>query len=199
MDILLTKTDNNDPVTAGSASNNLIYTITADNIEPSDATAVTVSDQLLTALPVGVTLEDVVGPDGTTFDASTGIWTIGLPPSGASRTLTVTVTVGSSAAVSALNNTVELITVTEPDTDPTNNLATEPTDVIREVDIRIQKFDSAAPVIAGSGPSNLTYVITAENNGPSDATGLVVSDQLLTNLPTSESRELTIMLAFQTA
>ncbi|MEP3478867.1 MAG: SdrD B-like domain-containing protein [Fuerstiella sp.] len=184
VDIVLTKTDNNDPVTAGSAANNLIYTVTAQNIGPSDASGVTISDQLLTALPVGVTLENVVGSDGTTFDATTGIWTIGSLPSGASRTLTVTVTVGSSAAVSTLNNTAELVSVTEPDTDSTNNVATEPTDVIREVDIRIQKVDSADPVIAGSGPSNLTYVITAENNGPSDASGLVVSDQLLTNLPT---------------
>lgn len=184
VDILLTKSDNNDPVTAGSAANNLVYTITAQNVGVSDATAVTVSDQLLTALPAGVTLENVVGSNGTTFDSTTGIWTIGTLPSGATQTLTVTVTVGSSATISSLNNTVEVVTVTEPDTNPNNDIATEPTAVIRAVDVRLEKVDSADPVVAGSGPSNLTYVITAENNGPSNATGLVVSDLLLASLPT---------------
>lgn len=183
VDILLTKSDNNDPVTAGSSDNNLIYTVTAQNVGLSDATGVIISDQLLTTLPSGVVLESVIGSDGTTFDSTTGLWTIGTLPAGSIRTLTVTVTVGSSATIDSLNNTVEVVTVNEPDINPNNDSASEPTTVVRAIDISLQKVDSADPVVAGGGPSNLTYVVTAENSGPSDATGLVVSDLLLTNLP----------------
>lgn len=183
VDLQLSKSDDNDPVTAGSGANNLVYTVTAENNGPSDATGVSVSDQLLAALPAGVTLEDAVGTNGTTFDASTGIWTIGTLPSGSSQTLTVTLTVGGDALLNSLINTVQVASVNETDTDPTNDAATEPTSIVREVDVRLQKSDSDDPVTAGSGPANLTYTITAENDGPSSATGLVISDALLTNLP----------------
>lgn len=184
VDIQLSKSDNSDPVTAGGGANNLIYTVTAFNDGASNASGVTVSDQLLTALPAGVVLESVVGSDGTTFNSTTGVWTIGDLSAGASRTLEVILTVGSSTTVSNLTNVVEVVTVTEPDSDPSNDSATEPTAIVRSVNVGLTKVDSNDPVVAGSGPANLTYTITAENTGPSDATGLVVSDALLTTLPT---------------
>lgn len=183
VDIQLSKSDSTDPVIAGSAANNLIYTVTAFNGGDSNASGVTVSDQLLTALPTGISLENVVGSNGTTFDSGSGIWTIGDLPAGASRTLEVTLTVGSNTSVANLTNTVQVASVNESDADPSNDSATEPTAIVKSVDIRLNKVDSADPVVAGSGPANLTYTITAENTGPSDASGLVVSDALLTALP----------------
>ena len=47
-----------------------------------------------------------------------------------------------------------------------------------EVDLRLTKTESLDPVIAGSGPCNLTYVVTVTNLGPSDASGVAVSEDL---------------------
>ena len=53
--------------------------------------------------------------------------------------------------------------------------ATETSSVIREVDLVVTKTESSDPVVAGS---SLTYTLTAANLGPSDATGLTITDTL---------------------
>ncbi|MEZ6127354.1 MAG: SdrD B-like domain-containing protein [Planctomycetaceae bacterium] len=183
VDIEVTKTDNNDPVTAGSGPGNLIYTVTARNNGLSHATGVAVTDALIAALPTGFSLVSAVGTGGSQFNANTGVWTIGNLSAGDVRTLTVTLTVGSAAAAGTISNVATVSSVTETDTNPANNSATENTTVIRRVDIGIMKVDVNDPVVAGSGIGNLSYVLTATNNGPSPATGVTVTDAMLTALP----------------
>ena len=182
VDIALSKSDNNDPVVAGSGAGNLVYTVVASNIGPSDATGVTISDALIASLPTGWSLVSATGTGSTTFSGST--WTIGDLASSASETLTVTLTVGASAAAGATTNTANVASVTEPETNTGNNGANETTTVSREVDIAIAKTDNTDPVSAGSGAGNLVYTVTATNNGPSDASGLQITDALMTSLPT---------------
>ncbi len=45
-------------------------------------------------------------------------------------------------------------------------------------DLTLTKSESADPVTAGSGASNLTYTVTVTNGGPSPATGLTLSEAL---------------------
>lgn len=183
VDIVVTKTDSSDPVTAGSSSGNLVYTITAANNGPSDATGVAITDALLTSLPTGWSFVSAAGTGTTVFDSSTGVWTIGELDNGVSESLNVTLTVGASAVSGITTNTVELTSVTESDSNSVNDTAIEDTTVERSVDMAILKSDSIDPVTAGSGVGNLIYTITATNIGPSDATGVAVTDALLTSLP----------------
>lgn len=72
------------------------------------ASGVDVLDDFLVNLPAGFQLDTAVGSNGSTFDSTTGIWTIGTIPRGSSRTLTVTLTVDSSAAASVVQNTASV-------------------------------------------------------------------------------------------
>ncbi|MFC1849934.1 DUF11 domain-containing protein [candidate division CSSED10-310 bacterium] len=56
------------------------------------------------------------------------------------------------------------------------------TTFIIHADIEVTIWESADPVLAGSGTGNLTYVVTATNNGPDDASGLELS--VVLSLPT---------------
>jgi uncharacterized repeat protein (TIGR01451 family) len=70
-----------------------------------------------------------------------------------------------TAATQTLNNTGD-------------DTASESTMVVRQVDLAVSTMESIDPVIAGSGTGNLTYTITVTNNGPSDASGVVLSEDL---------------------
>ena len=72
-------------------------------------------------------------------------------------------------------NNVAWVSANEPDPNLTNNHPEEPTDVIPEVDLAIVKSDNVDPVVPGE---NLVYTLVVTNNGPSDATGVVVEDTL---------------------
>ncbi|PID50512.1 MAG: hypothetical protein CR991_01175 [Proteobacteria bacterium] len=69
----------------------VVYTLTATNKGPADATGVTVSDQL----PTGVTPVAATPPLASqgSYDMASGVWNIGDLPNGLSVTLQITVTV----------------------------------------------------------------------------------------------------------
>jgi uncharacterized repeat protein (TIGR01451 family) len=187
VDLVVTKSTTNNPVTAGSGAGNLVYTITTRNSGPSNASGVTVRDNALLSanLPVGVTLVSAVGDGGSTYNSATGIWTIGNLAASVTRTLTVTVTVGAAAVPQTFNNTVQVASLNETDSNTNNNSASASTVFRRSVDIQVTKTATTGPVIAGSGTGNLVYTVTARNNGPSNATGVTLSDPgiLVANLP----------------
>ncbi|MCP4662904.1 MAG: DUF11 domain-containing protein [bacterium] len=56
------------------------------------------------------------------------------------------------------------------------------------VDLAVSMTESVDPVVAGSGTGNLTYTVTVTNHGPSDATGVELSEDL--TLPAGVSVEL---------
>ena len=86
-DITITKVVNNATPNVGG---NVIFTVTATNNGPSNATGVSVSD----ALPTGYTLVSATPSAGTSYVA--GVWTIGALNSGASATLQLSATVLAS-------------------------------------------------------------------------------------------------------
>ena len=83
------------------------------------------------------------------------------------------VTVGAGTTGSLINTA----TVTGNQTDPNlaNNTATATTPVIAQTDLSIAKSGSPNPVVAGN---QLTYTLTTANLGPSNATGVTVTDTL---------------------
>ncbi|MCP4661284.1 MAG: DUF11 domain-containing protein, partial [bacterium] len=175
VDLVVTKVDSVDPVVAGSGAGNLVHTITLTNQGPSHAVGV-VASELLT-IPAHVAI-DAITPSGTTA-WSDPTWTVGELPVGASETLTVVLTVAAQAAEGAvIRDTATVTAVVEPRINTGDDAASEQTLVTRRVDLALSKSESGDPVVAGSGAGNLTYVVTVANQGPSDVSGVTVSEVL---------------------
>jgi uncharacterized repeat protein (TIGR01451 family) len=167
-DLAIAKADSPDPVAFGG---DLTYTLTVTNNGPTAASGVTVTDAL---------------PDGTVFvsalqgvydaELHTVTWNVGDLAVGASTNLTVMVTAPQQLEIPVITNTAS-VTGVFPDPVPANNSASATTLVVSssEADLVITKTDSPDPV-AVSG--NLTYTITVTNNGPADASFIVVTDTL---------------------
>lgn len=178
VDIAVTKSESIDPVIAGSAAGNLTYVVTATNNGPSDASGITISE--VVTLPAGVTVDSITASAGSYAppNGANGVWTPGDLASGASETLTVVLTAASSAATgtNTISDVATLTAVNETETNGANDSGAEATSVLRQVDIQISKTESIDPVVAGSGVGNLTHVVTALNAGPSDASGLDITE-----------------------
>jgi uncharacterized repeat protein (TIGR01451 family) len=168
-DLEISKADDPDPVIAGTA---LTYTIQVTNNGPSVASGVTVTD----TLPTDITFDSYSASQGT-FDDATGVWSAGNLADGASASLSLFVTVNPDAQATLLNS-VEVAS-DDPDPIPGNNTTSEDTTVETEADLEISKADDPDPVIAGTA---LTYTIQVTNNGPSDASGVIVTDTLPTDI-----------------
>jgi len=162
-DIAVTKTVDNPTPNLGS---NVIFTITATNNGPSNATGVHVTD----LLPAGLTFVSAGASLGT-YDSVTGVWNIGALANSANATLSVVATVTGTAPVT---NTATKSAEVQPDSNPANNSARA---IVTPVaaDIGITKtVDDPTPNFG----SNVTFTVTATNNGPSNATGVQVTDLL---------------------
>ncbi len=171
-DLSLTKTDASDPVVAGGV---VLYTVEVTNNGPSDATAVTIQDDV---------------PPGTVFDAAASTATcsegggtvtcdVGDVPAGTTASVVIAFTVDAATADGTVITNTASVTANETDPDTANNDATEETTVAQEADLAVVKVDDPDPVIAGE---TLTYTIDVTNNGPSLATAATLTDALDGNL-----------------
>jgi uncharacterized repeat protein (TIGR01451 family) len=138
MDLQVSKLDSADPVTAGSGAGNLVYIVTVTNAGPSDATGVTISEDL--TLPAGVTRVSVIASAGRFVDTTVpdGTWNLDLA-SGASETLTVTLTAGAATAAGTdvISNTAVVTSANETLINTGDDSASEATSVetVPEMDI----------------------------------------------------------------
>ncbi len=169
-DLSITKTDLPDPVVAGT---DLTYTITATNSGPGDTPDVEISDPL---------------PPGTTFVSATPSAgaACSSPPVGGAGTVTCTWAGATGAGVARTLTLVVHVdpgvlhgsTITNTATAVSSVLAIDAsadTLVINRSSLAVTKDDVPDPVIAGE---DITYTITATNNGPSVASNIQISDPL---------------------
>lgn len=171
-DLRVTKSDSPDPVTAGSQ---LRYTVTTTNDGPDTAFGVTTSD----TLPAGVTY---VSDDRTECVHAAGVVTCdwGDLPSGESRTVEIVVLVPASKAPGPIVNTATVTSDWE-DPDPSNNTTSETTQVVASADLRVTKICKPdGPVQAGQQAFCDIFV---DNLGPSDATGVTLTDTFASSGP----------------
>lgn len=193
VDLYVTKTDAPDPVRAGT---DLTYVITVGNQGVGTATTVTMVDTLPSELVLSSILPSGTGscttsPSSTTYTSSastvnprsafttlTCVW----PTMPASSQQTVTV-IGrpSNAAATAgsITNSVSVShanSATVPDINTANNSATQPTVVNQaQIDLLVNKVDTPDPVARFT---NMTYTVTVQNQGPSVATNVVLTENL---------------------
>ena len=167
------KTDNPDPVVAGEL---LEYTLTITNSGPSDAINVVVSD----TLDANVEFLSIRDPYATgvvcslnPIDEHTLTCVLGNIPADDEATFMILVRVYPNAPAT-LNNQVSVSSDTADPCLDNNNFG-EVTGVDREQQLFVVKSDSPDPVLAGT---ELQYTITFGNNGPSEATNVVVTDTL---------------------
>jgi large repetitive protein len=164
-DLAIAKTDAVDPVVTGA---DVTYTLTIQNNGPTNATNVVVTD----TLPAGVTLVSATPSQGA---ACTGTSTVscdlGALANGASATVVVVVTTSAPGVI--VNQAA--VTASEPDPNPTNNQATEPTTVGNptDADLVVTKVDAVDPVLTDAV---IDYRIVVENRGPAAAASVTLAD-----------------------
>lgn len=153
----------------GSTGN---YSLIVSNIGPvASSGLVTVSD----TLPAGFTPSTASGTGwscGIAGQTVTCTRSDAMAGGASYPAITIAVSV-SQSATSPLTNTATVAGGNEVNT--ANNSASDPTAVTSQADLRVTKSASSATVAVGS---SVTFTITARNLGPSDATGVQVTDQL---------------------
>lgn len=164
-DIEVTKVGLPDPVLVGQQ---LTYTINVINHGPSTATNVVLTD----TLPPGSTYVNATPTQGTiNFQDGTVIANLGDLANGALATVLIIaradVTGPLVNSASAKSDVV--------DSDPNNNAKTITTMSIPSADLAILGAGNPNPVLVGG---LLTYTLNVVNNGPSTATGIVLTNVL---------------------
>lgn len=172
VDLQITKSDGAVSAIAGET---VTYTITVTNTAPVVVPGAIVSDTFPTDL------------SNISWTCTAGAGSIcnsnGIGNLNESVTLgansSVTFLVGATIAPSATGTLTNTATVTAPagfpDTNPTNNSATDTTALTAEADLEITKGYTTGGYAPGS---DLTYIITLRNNGPSDAQDVTITDVL---------------------
>ena len=160
-------TDTPDPATAGGL---YTYAIGIDNTDASDATNTVVT----LSVPAGATFvsasptnANCVATSATLVTCSVG--TLAGNGTGA-RTVNVTWRATAAGTISATANISA-----DSDSNLGNNTQNATTTVLAGADLRLTKIDSPDPVVGGA---NVTYTLTASNDGPNASGNLVLTDNL---------------------
>ena len=165
-DLAIKMSDFPRPALVGS---NMVYTLTVTNRGPNEAKGVVVTH----TLPGSVAFVSASTTRGSIVSGP-GVVTANLGSMLASSTATITVTVLPLVA----GNIVSTATVNslEPEINPANNVATL-TSLVQNptADLMVALVGAPNPTVVG-GP--LTYTATVVNNGPSTASGVVITNTL---------------------
>ena len=165
----VTQTDNPDPARVGQ---DVTYTVSVKNNGPSDATGVVLTDDI----PASATFVSATPSQGSdcTNDAGQITCDLGDLAKDASATVAIVVTPTSPGEIT---NTASADSVESDEADPswTNDTDEEKTTVAPSADLSVTQTDTPDPALLGQ---DITYTVTVKNNGPSGATGVVLTDDI---------------------
>lgn len=168
-DLAMTKTASVSRITVGQQ---FTYTITVRNNGPDAGTSVVLAD----TIPAGAYLNTIaLSPQvgNYTYTDNTIKWNIGSLAANSAVTMTVTVTAGSAGSL--VNTGIVIGAENDPNPDNNSATATVTSSAAPSADLAISKISCPGIVALGTC---FTYYISAINNGPSSATGVVVTDTL---------------------
>lgn len=169
-DVVMEKTTEATTVYAGAG---MTWQLTATNKGPSQANAVVITD----TLPAAMTLTDV--PDSCTYADDTRVLTcpVGTLASGASYSVEVSVAIDPDYDAQAHPELTNSATVTTSTTDPNpDNDTSEKSVTVKQYSrMDIEKTAPTTAVVAGN---SVEWLITVRNEGPSNAHGVVVTDNV---------------------
>ncbi|MBT8142752.1 MAG: DUF11 domain-containing protein, partial [Gammaproteobacteria bacterium] len=163
------KDDGVTQVTAGDGVT-YTYTIRVDNDGPFDAENVMVADTWPTEFDQGTTVTPSQGTctAGPNFSCSLGAIAVN-----GFATITATYTVAADEPAKAgVTNTVTVNSDT-PDSDPSNNSATDINEILTDINLTIVKIFDPDEVLIGS---TNTFTLEVSNAGPSDAVAVSITD-----------------------
>jgi uncharacterized repeat protein (TIGR01451 family) len=146
------------------------YIVTANNRGPNAATNIIISDLIPASLA-----NVVVTPSVGTYDSNTGLWIIPTLNNGASATLTITGK--ATVAMAGLNTTNNATRIAQDQYNQESN-TTSAKVYTKKADVSLTQTVNGAStgiVIVNVGNS-VTYLITATNNGPDNATLINIRD-----------------------
>jgi uncharacterized repeat protein (TIGR01451 family) len=146
------------------------YTLTVSNNGPSDASSINVTN----AAPAGtsITAWSCVGASCSIASGSGDISeTLAALTAGASVTYTVDVSVPSDFTGNLVN--VASASAAEADPVPTNNSSSDTDTQSSSADIAVTNSDGSAAYLPGA---TVLYNLTVSNNGPSDASSVLVTN-----------------------
>ncbi len=171
-DLVLSKTASPTPVVDGEVAT---YTITVRNSGPSVSRGVVVTDPVPSPLTYvsSASSHGSCAEVGGTVTCSLGDLTVGT-----TATVTVVARVPSAGGANGVTNTAG-VTSTTTDPEPGNNTASYRLQTGASANIVMTKTASTRMVTAGQ---QVTFLLTARNTGPSDATTVTISDTLPASL-----------------
>jgi len=167
-DLAIAKDDGGASVVPG---NNVTYALDVTNLGPSDASTVSVTD----AVPAGLGFVSATGAGWTCGEAA-GVVTCTRATLAVGPAPSISVVFSVPASYTGANPIANsaAVAATTADPNPGNNTDGDTTPVgANTADLSIVKDDGGATVQPGN---NVTYTLDVSNAGPSDATGLSVTD-----------------------
>ena len=151
----------------------VIFQIEVTNNGAAQATNVSLTD----ALPAGITLTGGALSQGT-YDAATGLWTIGTLNNGDVATITLEGTVDVGQGGNTITNVTTAATGDQIDPSTVGDDLEESVDVVdNTTDLVTVKTLASGDTTPGEGDT-VTFEITVTNNGVADATGVDLTDLL---------------------
>ncbi|MDR2620192.1 MAG: DUF11 domain-containing protein, partial [Propionibacteriaceae bacterium] len=181
-DLTVEKTPN---PSSGPAGSTITYTITAENHGPSDATDVVITDTVtdpksLVIFEANPTTTGLTCPTLTASGVQCSIKTL---PAGTTAVVEVKAYIVPSVTVGTVIKNVATVSSPTVDPEPDNNTTTDITVAEAKADLEVMKTATASSYAGGQ----VTYQLTVENLGPSDAQNVVLEDALPAGFtPTSE-------------
>lgn len=176
--------------TASQASanygNSFSYTITVENLGDSDATNVSLNDDL----PALAVYDSHVASQGT-YTVSTGIWDIGTIVVGETKTLTITCIAGFVTTATTITNTADELTLDEADPVSANDTYSVDIDILPSptfLSVSKINFTISDPVNGAINPKAIPgaikeYTISTTNTGWGvvDLDLTIINDQIPAN------------------